>query len=96
MSDPQMERRQASVRDLPADERYLRCKDCSQARGYPYKRSYLVALRRTKISASDPPSGAGSPISHEVMERRAVLRRQASTCIDGVGLADGVPAENAS
>ena len=90
MSDPQMERRQASVRDLPADERYMRCKDCSQARGFPYKRSCLVALRRTKISASDPPSG------HEVMERRAVLRRQASTCIDGVGLADGVPAENAS
>jgi hypothetical protein len=23
---------------------------------YPYKRSHLVALRRTKISASDPPS----------------------------------------
>ena len=70
-------------------ERYMRCKDCSEVRGYPNKRSHLVALRRTKISASDPPSGAGSPISHEVMERRAVLRRQASTCIDGVGLADG-------
>lgn len=37
-------------------ERYMRCKDCSQVRGYPYKRSHLVALRRTKISASDPPS----------------------------------------
>ena len=37
-------------------ERYLRCKDCSQVRGYPYKRSHLVALRRTKISSSDPPS----------------------------------------
>ena len=37
-------------------ERYLRCKDCSQVRGYPYKRSHLVALRPTKISASDPPS----------------------------------------
>jgi hypothetical protein len=36
-------------------ERYMRCKDCSQVRGYPYKRSYLVALRPTKISASDPP-----------------------------------------
>jgi hypothetical protein len=35
-------------------ERYMRCKDCSQARGYPYKRSHLVALRTTKISASDP------------------------------------------
>jgi hypothetical protein len=37
-------------------ERYMRCKDCSQLRGYPFKRSHLVALRPTKISASDPPS----------------------------------------
>ena len=37
-------------------ERYMRCKDCSEVRGYPYKRSHLVALRATKISASDPPS----------------------------------------
>jgi hypothetical protein len=37
-------------------ERYMRCKDRSQVRGYAYKRSHLVALRRTKISASDPPS----------------------------------------
>jgi hypothetical protein len=25
-------------------ERYMRCKDCSQVRGYPYKRSHLVAF----------------------------------------------------
>ena len=37
-------------------ERYMRCKDCSQVRGYPCKRSHLVALRTTKISASDSPS----------------------------------------
>jgi hypothetical protein len=37
-------------------ERYMRCKDCSQLRGYPYKRSHLVALRPTKISATEPPS----------------------------------------
>jgi hypothetical protein len=37
-------------------ERYMRCKDCSALRGYPYKRSHLVALRTTRISASDPPS----------------------------------------
>ena len=35
-------------------ERYMRCKDCSEVRGYAYKRSHLVALRATKISASDP------------------------------------------
>jgi hypothetical protein len=34
----------------------MRCKDCSQIRGYPYKRSHLVALRQKKISAFDPPS----------------------------------------
>ena len=37
-------------------ERYMRCKDCSRLQGRPYKRSHLVALRLTKISASDPPS----------------------------------------
>ncbi len=37
-------------------ERSMRCKDCSRLRGYPYKRSALVALRSTKISAKDPPS----------------------------------------
>ncbi len=37
-------------------ERYMRCKDCSEVRGYPYKRGHLVALRPNKISASDPPS----------------------------------------
>ena len=36
-------------------ERYMRYKDCSEVRGYPYKRSHLVALSATKISASDPP-----------------------------------------
>ena len=34
----------------------MRCKDCSEVRGYPYKRSHLVALRVGKITASDPPS----------------------------------------
>jgi hypothetical protein len=37
-------------------ERYMRCKDCSQIRGYPYKRSSLVALRPNKISADEPKS----------------------------------------
>ncbi|MGX9426414.1 MULTISPECIES: hypothetical protein [Bradyrhizobium] len=37
-------------------ERYMRCKLCSEQRSYAYKRSHLVALRTTKISASDPPS----------------------------------------
>src|SRR5258708_1108466 len=37
-------------------ERYMRCKDCSQVPASPFKRSPLVALRQTKISASDPPS----------------------------------------
>jgi hypothetical protein len=37
-------------------ERYMRCRDCSQVRGYPYKRSHLIALRQNKITAIDPPS----------------------------------------
>src|SRR5260221_2346157 len=35
-------------------ERYMRCKDCSQVRGYPYKRSHLVALRPTKDIGQRP------------------------------------------
>jgi hypothetical protein len=37
-------------------ERYMRCRQCSEVRGHAYKRSHLVALRPTKISAGDPPS----------------------------------------
>jgi hypothetical protein len=37
-------------------ERYMRCKDCSELRGYSYKRSHLVALRSTKVSAVNPPT----------------------------------------
>ena len=37
-------------------ERYMRCKQCSERRGYPYKRSSLVCLRATKISVSNPSS----------------------------------------
>ena len=36
-------------------ERYMRCRDCSQVRGYPYKRSHLVALRATKDISERPP-----------------------------------------
>jgi hypothetical protein len=48
--------RRPKVTPIHELERYMRCKDCSQVRGYPYKRSHLVALRPTKISAKDPPS----------------------------------------
>ncbi|MGY2987225.1 hypothetical protein [Bradyrhizobium sp. USDA 4508] len=37
-------------------ERYMRCNLCSKQRGYPFKRSHLIALRPTKISANAPPS----------------------------------------
>jgi len=37
----------------------MRFKDFSEVRGYPYKRIALVALRRTKLSARDPPSSGG-------------------------------------
>jgi hypothetical protein len=48
--------RRPKTTPIHALERYMRFKDCSEARGYLYKRSHLVALRRTKISASDRPS----------------------------------------
>jgi hypothetical protein len=48
--------RRAKTTPVHELERYMRCKDCSQLRGYPYKRSHLVALRPTRISAKDPPS----------------------------------------
>ena len=48
--------RRAKTTPIHELERYMRCKDCSEIRGYPYKRSHLVALRPTKISANDPPS----------------------------------------
>ena len=48
--------RRPKTTPVPELERYMRCKDCSQVRGYPYKPSHLVALRPNKISASDPPS----------------------------------------
>jgi hypothetical protein len=37
-------------------ERYMRCRHCSERQAYPFKRSHLVALRPTKISANNPPS----------------------------------------
>ena len=37
-------------------ERYMRCRQCSERRGYPFKRTHLIALRKTKITASDQPS----------------------------------------
>jgi hypothetical protein len=48
--------RRPKVTPIHELERYMRCKDCSQLRGRPYKRSHLVALRPTKISAASPPS----------------------------------------
>jgi hypothetical protein len=48
--------RRPKVTPIHELERYMRCKDCSQVRGYPFKRSHLVALRPNKISASAPPS----------------------------------------
>ena len=48
--------RQPKETPIHSLERWMRCQDCSKVRGYPYKRGHLVALRATKISASEPPS----------------------------------------
>jgi hypothetical protein len=41
--------RQPKATPIHELERYMRCKDCSQVRGYLYKRSHLVALRPAAI-----------------------------------------------
>lgn len=41
--------RRPKATPVPELERYMRCKDCSQVRGYPHKRSQLVALRPTRF-----------------------------------------------
>jgi len=48
--------RRPKATPIHEQERYMRRKGRSQVRGYPYKRRHLVALRPTKISASDAPS----------------------------------------
>jgi hypothetical protein len=53
-------------------ERHLARKNCSNVRGYRYKRGRLVALRQTPILASDPPS-VGGPASVEFSSRRSFL-----------------------
>ena len=48
--------RRAKTTPIHQLERYMRCKDCSQVHGHPFKRSHLVALRPNKISVLSPPS----------------------------------------
>jgi hypothetical protein len=44
---------------------YMRCKDRSQVRSYPYKRSHLVALRatRSRRTAHRPLGGHGNVLA---------------------------------
>lgn len=48
--------RRAKTRPIHELERCMRCRQCSELQGRPFKRSHLVALRTTKISATNPPS----------------------------------------
>lgn len=50
------ERRAKVATPIHELERRMACKDCSQIRGYQYKRGQLVAMRQTPNSANDPPS----------------------------------------
>ena len=71
-------------------ERYMRCKDCSEVRGYPFKRSHLVALRSTKITSSDPPAmpSSGDRFGHVAKAQTiasvlaAQIRSQGFACDD--------------
>src|SRR5262249_50372470 len=64
-------------------ERYMRCRDCSQVRGYPYKRSHLVALRGTKIGASDPPPSQQTAFTSAVSIARTAYRSAANELAAG-------------
>jgi len=68
-------------------ERYMRCKDCSQVRRYPYKRSHLVALRPTKISVLDPPSTWWPGERQRKIRMRAERRDPAESKLTGLGSA---------
>ncbi len=48
--------RRAKTAPIHELERYMRCRQCSDRQERPFKRSHLVALRTTRISATDPPS----------------------------------------
>jgi hypothetical protein len=48
--------RRAKTTPVHELERYMRCKQCSELQGRPFKRSHLVALRATKVSATHPAS----------------------------------------
>lgn len=49
-------RRPKEITPIHELERYMRCRICSELQGRPFKRSHLVALRPTKISAMHPAS----------------------------------------
>jgi hypothetical protein len=49
-------RRPKATTPIHSLEQWLACRDCSQMRGYRYKRGQLVALRMEPITAASPPS----------------------------------------
>lgn len=65
------DRRTPSVHE---PERYMRCKDCSQVRSYPFKRSHLVALRatRSRRAIRRQRGGRASETSHAICKLLAL------------------------
>jgi hypothetical protein len=56
-------------------ERYMRCRQCSEARGRAYKRSHLVALRGTK-SRRVIHRQRGGPVSGDWVKALSLAERQ--------------------
>ena len=73
-------------------ERYMRCKDCSAVRGYPFKRSHLVALRQTKISASILVEGDDDLRKLPLSMRKANLERLLARRPEGIFVSPFEPA----
>src|SRR5258707_4531195 len=69
-------------------ERYMRRKDCSEVRGYPYKRSHLVALRATNITASDPPRHGGRASNRSTIRSFSVVLRRNREQVNGLERSD--------
>jgi hypothetical protein len=45
-------------------EQRMRCRPCSETRGYPYKRGHLVRLRRTNVTTRQEPWYPGDEREH--------------------------------
>jgi hypothetical protein len=61
-------------------ERYMRCKDCSELRGYPYKCSHLVAMRATRFQRATRLRRGSGEARCAISIRSPLTKRPSSRC----------------